>query len=338
MNPNNKKTVQTKPPYKAAAALQFPAVSVPQKINTQPIQSIANNNNNNNNNVWTENRARFSDVVAQTPMEKSKMLQSFEQKYNYDKKLNDQFKTNLFKSKGDNYVNDVKEASCSPVDLGPIGGPKKSPSASPNSNTWEPYGAFLTRPTPVSTINSDSFFTTSFNDLKPAASTNDQQFNNSLQQQNSVNQTNLSSLWEYNPYAMNNPYELWSTFQRQQIQQPMYNNPWQMNSSRPTNVPIRAPPGFNVVRDRVALPTEQNAQNSAMSTFDSSGFSLARDRSANLPSASTDQNATQTSPIQAYDPFRSMDRFSIWGPETTTTNNNNDIWSIDPANKNKKQD
>lgn len=148
-------------------------------------------------NIWGENRARFSDVVAQaaTAADKSSSVNSLgaSKMLNFDllaanmnlgngfglgslsnavtsPLLSDQSQSDvtLFgKSKDDTFVpidKDMNKGVGS--ELGAIGTTKKSPSATPNC--WEPFGNSLQRPVPVSMSNdltgSDSYFSQPFGD------------------------------------------------------------------------------------------------------------------------------------------------------------------------------
>lgn len=151
-------------------------------------------------NVWGENRASFSDVVAQATSEKPTINASSKASSSAVKMLNfdlmgpknfgvstssnpmassigsDQLQGDASKvaaslfgklKKDDSLVAMEKDANTDVgSELGPIGTSKKSPSTTPKC--WEPFGNVIQRPTPVSPGNdvasSDSYFSQAFGD------------------------------------------------------------------------------------------------------------------------------------------------------------------------------
>ncbi|XP_055544320.1 transmembrane protein 131 homolog [Wyeomyia smithii] len=154
-------------------------------------------------NVWGENRARFSDVVAQATLDRStsSKLLAFDlgannfvspstsstaigsskqqQQPQQQQKLQEVPKvaTSLFgKTKDDTFIGMEKELSITVgAGLAPIGTSKKSPS-SITPRCWEPFGNVVNTRPPTSSVdlaNSDSYFSQSFADYNHA-STSDQ--------------------------------------------------------------------------------------------------------------------------------------------------------------------
>ncbi|XP_055593274.1 transmembrane protein 131 homolog [Uranotaenia lowii] len=141
-----------------------------------------------NQNVWGENRARFSDVVAQASLDKaasnaakflnfdlSAGLERFGLSSTCDGILpqNDgttkSASSGLFgKSKDDGCVGTEKDLNVSVgPELGPIGTSKKSPTSSPKC--WEPFGNSIPRPTSLALGNdiepSESYFSQHYGDF-----------------------------------------------------------------------------------------------------------------------------------------------------------------------------
>ncbi|XP_058814919.1 transmembrane protein 131 homolog [Topomyia yanbarensis] len=151
-------------------------------------------------NVWGENRARFSDVLAQATLDKSpagsasslkatKLLNFDSNPCNYGTgpttssaavATNQQHPEtpkmgiSLFgKTKDEGFIAMEKELNVGSC-MAPIGTSKKSPSATPKC--WEPFGNVVNRPATMTpgpdTVNSDSYFSQSFVDYNHAS--NDQ--------------------------------------------------------------------------------------------------------------------------------------------------------------------